>query len=164
MVERYEALVEGSVGGEAAACEGDNVNEEVVALDHVHEGSLDGFLALVVVTDDRNCLGEVGLAVVVMVVIVHVHVMCCTAVAVAAQVVVQGEAYNADGEEHPVLDLVEGSCTVGIERAVGMAAVVVVVVVAGYLSSDCAARRIHDDSGLFCSVQNTVYRSPREPA
>ena len=155
------------MGGEAAACEGDNVNEEAVALDHVHEGSLDGFLALVVVTDDRNCLGEVGLAVVVMVVIVHVHVhvMCCTAVAVAAQVVVQGEAYNADGEEHPVLDLVEGSCTVGIERAVGMAAVVVVVVVvAGYLSSDCAARRIHDDSGLFCSVQNTVCRTPREPA
>jgi len=156
--ERHGAHVEGSVGREAATCEeseGDNVNEAgvAVAVDDGHKGSLDGFLALVVVTDDRNCPVEAGLGVVVMDVNVG---MRCIAVAVAAQVGRHGEAHNVEEEEHPVLDLVEGSCTVGVERVVE-----VVEVVAGYLRSDVGARRIHDGSSLFCSVQNTVCRSPR---
>lgn len=134
--------------------------EAVVAGD----GSLDGFPALVVVTGDSNCPYEEGLAAAAAVLVVSVVVvdaeMYCIAVAAAVQAEGQGEEHNADGEEeHRVLDLAEGSYMMVGEQVVEM--VVVVVVAAGYSSSDVGARRIHDDSGLFYLVQNTVCRSPR---
>jgi hypothetical protein len=151
--------LEGTADGEGMASEeGEKIEEgegeevgEVMKDDYK---SLDDVRASAVVSDGSSGQDEV-----VVVAEVVVVMMCCKAVAVdvAVQVVGQGEAHTAVGEEeHQALNLVEENRTPGVEWAVE------VVAVAGYLGSDLNARKIRDGSCLLCSVQNTVCKSSRD--
>jgi hypothetical protein len=146
--ERAAAHVEGSLG---VACDETEDEDAVAVMDVDHKACLDGFQAWVVESGDGGRPDEMELVVVVVVVVY------CVAVADDIAVEVEGleETCTAVGEEgHRALDLAEGSYMAGVEWAVEE------VVGAG---SELNARRVHDDSDLFCSAQNIVCRSSTEP-